>query len=1079
MRNNRKNDMAKIIKKLFIVVSVVVLTTSCSDDLFDFSGKHADESGIQFTMTTEEMGHEVVNTGGSRAGLSVGTPDEGDRFTERTLEGDNPWGLKVHRMPEPLMGFNRGAVKAGVAGDAGTSGNSGNSCVSGVSRAGANEVVSGITNFHDSLTIWGFTDNATLSEATLFDQILLTKVRNWRNSVEWPYGNGNYMKFYAVAPSLESINMSATGESFSTPPQLTYTLPEKPNELLDVLYGESENISIAAGPPGSVTTNPSQENLGKDNKFVNLQFRHITTAVRFAQGTIPARLTIKSISIEGSQVTGTYNPATTDAATATRGAWSFAGDAAKRTYTVTADHVGTGAAGASYVPITGTPTLFLLPQTLPTGATLRVVLIDTGNSNKEHTLTCNIAGDIWKKGFTVTYKITIGQLKEGFILEADTDIKLEHSNNAVSSNLAVRSYQLYYDYSSGAQVPSYSPVTWNVDGVSSDGTSFVTWASKPASLSWLTDFRGVLDGSVYVGGYNATASFTVAGQEMKYTADHDEVLSENSKTGASTLDLSQYYPYEGGGHYKNSSNEDIQQPANCYIVNRIGSYYFPAVYGNMTADNASQKSCFKDHLGATITKYLIKEQLGALKDTEAAGKTAAEVPYLWSTTTYGPIEPTVQVVLLWQDVKGLITSPTYSESQNQIGFTVSQSTPGNAVLALQVRKVTFTGKFGGSSTDTPTSINYGPWETVWTWHIWMTDEVYRNSGVEDDTSFDAFYVNGSKNKERADHIATLQDYTTPSTTYQILPVDLGWVPDNNAFGLYEPRSVWVKLKQTGSNNTAVVKITQNARQQLYTGTGTVYQWGRPTAFPSLRTVTGSVRSVYDITNKDITSQFVLAQATSGTGFGGDAISNPFGVLQWETNPNSWFDVNNADYATANAMWNSSTKTVYDPCPPGFRVPPARVFYVLSKTGTTIKSGAGQLNMWPDEIDLNGVTQKNGERSKGGYFYCKANETKRYGDMVYMPATGEWHGNKSVGTQLQDRTEQLNQTNGLFWTSDYYNNADSKACVLWITPEYTFSAGTADKPVIGFFDAKTSGGAVDATNKLNYYSNLRGIRPLKQ
>ena len=129
-------------------------------------------------------------------------------------------------------------------------------------------------------------------------------------------------------------------------------------------------------------------------------------------------------------------------------------------------------------------------------------------------------------------------------------------------------------------------------------------------------------------------------------------------------------------------------------------------------------------------------------------------------------------------------------------------------------------------------------------------------------------------------------------------------------------------------------------------------------------------------------------------------------------------------------------------------------------------------MWPEAQDLNGVTQRNGVRSKGGYFYCKANETDRYGDMVYMPATGEWHGNKAVGTQLQEPGEQLNQTNGLFWTSDYNNNKDSKACVLWITPEYTFSAGTEDKPVIGFFNGDP------ATNKLNYYNNLRGIRPMK-
>lgn len=1064
--------MAKIIKKLFIVVSVVVLTTSCSDDLFDFSGKHADESGIQFDMTTVEMGHEVVNTGGSRAGLSVGTPDEGDRFIERKLEGYNPYGLKVHRMPEPLMGFNQGAVKASVTEPQST----------GQSRASANEVVGGITNFHDSLTIWGYTDNDT----QLFDQIILTKVRNWRNSVEWPYNQGNYMRFYAVAPSLESINMSATGDSYSTPPTLTYTLPEKANELLDVLYGESENISIAAGPPGSVTTNPSQENLGKDNKFVNLQFRHITTAVRFAQGTIPNNLKITSISIEGSRVVGSYNPATTDPATATQGTWTFDPSAATRNYTVTANHTGTGVAGTSDVPITGTPTLFLLPQTLPTGATLRVVLTDTKGTvdtgdDKEHTLTCNIAGDIWKKGFTVTYKITIGQLKEGFILEADTDIELEHSSNAVSSTLNVRSYQLYYDYSSGTQVPSYSPVTWNVDGVSSssDSESFVTWASKPASLSWLTDFRGVLDGSVYVGGYNATASFTVAGQEMKYTADHDEVLSANPTTGDTQVNLSLKYPYAVGGDYAS------REPANCYVINRIGTYNFPLVYGNMTTDNASQKACFKDHQGNTITKYQIKTQIEAKSASSDPGVHSA---YVWSRdgNSSKGLEGTLRAVLLWQDQKDFISTVTLNESNSDaesagnIQFQVGKSVPANAVIALQARKVTFNTGTDWSSYTSSTVHTYGEWETLWTWHIWMTDEVYRNEGASDEHSFDGFFVNGSKKKNgsgkyvKADHIATLQDYTTPSTTYQILPVDLGWVPDNNAFGLYKPRSVWVKLKQTGSDNTAVVKITQNARQQLYTGTGTVYQWGRPTAFPSLRTVTGSVRSVYDITNKDITSQFVLAQATSGTGFGGDAISNPFGVLQWETNQNAWFDVAHNDYN--NAMWNSESKTVYDPCPPGFRVPPARVFYVLSKTGKTIESGAGQLNMWPDSIDLNGVTQRSGERSKGGYFYCEKHTgtipvDHRYDEIVYFPATGEWQGNKAVGTQLMEASEQINQTNGIYWTSDYFDNGDSKGCLLWVTPDISFSAGTADKPVLGFFDTES--------HKANYYSHLRGIRPLKQ
>lgn len=1082
--------MITIIKRLCICLSAVLLVTACSDELFDIGPGRSDGDGIQFVVTTTEMGHEVVTMGSTRGGGEAipGTPDEGDRFTECSLEGDNPFGLKIHKQPVPVMGFNRGAVKASspsvgpsVGGPVRESAilSQTQQQPQSMTRAGANEVVlDDGTNFHDSLTIWGYTSANT----ELFDQILLTKVRNWRNSVEWPYNQGEYMRFYSVAPSLESINMSATGGSYSAAPTLTYTLPEKANELMDVLYGESENISIAAGPAGSVTTNPQQENLGKDNKFVDLQFRHITTAVRFSQGTIPDVVTINSISISGLKTAGTYNPSQIDEITNTQGKWTIDVSSAPGTYTVTTNHVGTGNEGATDVPITGASTLFLLPQTLPAGAQLRIELTerlkDEGgnltNKTKEHTLTCSLTGDVWKKGYTVDYKITIGRLESGYYLSTSVaNIEIEHSSSAVSSTLGVNSYRLYYDYSSGEKVASYTPVTWDIAGYSETGAddSYVAPTNKPASLSWLTDFRGVLNpDNHYNGGNNATATFTVAGQTMALSTTHTTVLSGNSTPPASSLDLSMYPPYAGAAQYLN------QEPANCYIVNRIGSYTFPLVYGNKTS-NGPEAACFKDHQGNTIQYSNIMEQQGIYGSSVPVEATTLGDKYLWEPTGYSEdgkpaIESTLRVHLLWQDVKGLITEPTVSATNNNIGFTVSSSSPGNAVLALQARKVSWEGTW-----DNRTNITYGEWETLWCWHIWMTDEVFQNSGVENTVSYDAYYVNGSKTKEKADHIAQLKD-ASGNNNYKILPVDLGWVPDNDNFGLYEPRSVWVKLKQTGTENTAVVKIIQNARQELYTGTGTVYQWGRPTAFPSVNKIPGDIRTIYDIGNNNITSKFVLAQSTNG----GDAISNTFGVLQWESNANCWFDVNNADYATANAMWYSTTKTktVYDPCPPGFRVPPAQVFYGFSKkdgdsgSAKTIEVGtgneAGKLNMWPDTRDLNGVTQRNGVRSKGAYFYCKPNETDRYGDMVYMPATGEWHGNKSVGTKLQDNGEQLNQPTGIFWTSDYHNNKDSKACALWITPEYTFSAGTPDKPVLGFFDSES--------HKLNYYTNLRGIRPMK-
>ena len=1055
----------KNMKHICTFVLAGLLTVACSDTLFDDNaGVGSQEDGIPFGVSTVEMGQQLVDIGGGQATTATRSADG---FGEHQLQGDdNAFGLKVHRLPLPLMGIHPGTVresaKARPAQD--------------LTRAGANEVVKKDgTNFHDSLTIWGYTSNGT----ELFDQILLTKVRNWRNSVEWPYGQGANMKFYAVAPSLETINMLGDGGSYSAPPMLTYTLPEAADEMRDVLYGESENISIASGPAGTTTNNPKQEHLGKDNKFVELQFRHITTAIRFSIGSIPSGITINSVGVQGVYTKAVFHPAANDDATATNGKWD--------TFDAPASYTISTVTKGENTYIDGGKVLFMIPQTLPAGARLMMTLTETktkdggGEESKEHTISCSIKDDIWKKGYTVNYKITVGELEEGYYLTTDPVSEIEHSNNPVNGSLNVHSYHLYSDYSTGSKVDAYRPVTWKVAGYSTDKAENKEF--KDTRPTWLTDFHGVLTGSEYVGGNDATASFTLARQELAKSTSHDVVLFENS-TPANNLDLSTTYPYREA---KGST-----ETANCYIVNRSGSYKFPLVYGNK-ASNGAEAACFKDHTGTTIAYKLIKDQIEAKNPASNTYETIVEnvsrkrTSYTWEPSTNSSRQ-TLRAVLLWQDVAGLITSVGFTSTE--ISFNVGKSVPGNAVIALEGRKETEYQKYSDSSWSLDTSqgtsgYEYGEWETLWTWHIWMTDEVYRNDGREDEVYYDTYYVNGASSNKQADHIAHITNWGTNGTngtTKDILPVNLGWVPDEIDFGLYELRSVWVKLQQTepegddDKKKTTTVEIKQHARQQLYTGMGTVYQWGRPTAFPAFRTLSGAIRPIYDIDGNDITSRFVMAKSSNG----GDAIANPYEVLQWETNSDAWFDINSSDYDTEKAMWISDTKTVYDPCPPGFRVPPVSIFTGFSKTGGTVVNEAGKLNMWKEESDLNGVTQKNGERQKGGYFYCKPHlstadpvvpNADRYGAMVYMPATGEFHGNKTVGALMTDAAYQLNQINGIYWTSDYEKEASptSKACFLWITPEQSYSAGTADKPVIGFFGT---------SDKQNYYGSVRSIRPMK-
>ncbi len=1017
-----------------------LLFSACAEDLFETTNKN-DDDGMMLNLTTVEMADEQVRIGGTRAESGI---DNSDNNIEHLVEGDNPYHLNVQRMPLPLVGIHSAAAKAGNAGN------------SEITRASIDDIAS-TENFHDSLTLWGFLNN----NAPLYNQVLVTKVTNWRTSVQWPYNsNENFMKFYALSPSMESTDVTInTAPGYSTKPVFTYKLPDTAGELVDLLYGESSNIAIQSGPTGITAGDPWAENLGKDNKIIDLQFYHILTAVRFSQGVIPAGLTITDIELEGVPVSASYNPDGDDEKTGTVGTWT--GHTGSATYSIKTNHIGTG---SSNVYIDNNQVFFMLPQTVGSGVKLNITLTDAnpstieGATTKSHTLSCSLQGDVWKKGYTVNYLITIGEVEEGYFLMEVSEQEMEHSNSISNNSFTLHSYRNYRDYSTGAGVDSKHAANWSVSGYSTtvDGTFT---SDKPAAMSWLRSVEGTTTGTAgeYAGGYGATVNFSLNPQEYSKEANHDNVLGNNS--AASSLDLSIHGP--------NDTNESPAEPvetSNCYIINRQGSYVFPLVYGNKSADVA-EAACFKDHTGATISYRLIGDQMTHKAEIDNGDGTHSR--YSWNATTIDEknVDVCVRGVLVWQDVASLINEVSATTINNQMSFNVNASRPGNAVLALQARKVTYTGTW--ESLTSSSENTYGDWETLWTWHIWMTDEVYKNTGG----SYDNQYLNWNE----TDHIVTLYQADGSTEVAKILPVNLGWVPDETEFGYYGKREGWVELKQVGSNKTIKVKISQHARQPLITGTGTFYQWGRPTAFPATRNVAGTARTIYDIENNDISANFELA-ATSNAG---DAIGKPYYVLQGTPrgDPNgpqdSWFDVAHADYD--NAMWNASSKTVYDPSPRGFRVPPASVFYGMSQTGTTVESTSNKLNMYPSAQNANGETVRSGEASKGGYFYVKkytdATSPARYYQTVYMPATGQFHGNKTIGNKLNAATNsQLENANGIIWSSDYFDNGNRQGCVVWFNPDYDYSSGTATKPSIGFFDK--------SDHKMDYYGTLRAIRPMK-
>lgn len=189
----------------------------------------------------------------------------------------------------------------------------------------------------------------------------------------WP-GADHSFQFYAWAPT------DAGGLTTPTSPQdrsLAYTVPEAAADQKDIVVA---------------TTNEIQ---GDNNAAVPLTFRHICTAVRFAVGSQMQPGSIKSVALKGVKNAGTYDMAT--------GEWVLGDATVDFSQTLNKETTGTEANGDAITTSEGT--FMMLPQTLLAGATVEVVFVNA--NNKERILTSSIAGSEWKKGTTVTYKLSI------------------------------------------------------------------------------------------------------------------------------------------------------------------------------------------------------------------------------------------------------------------------------------------------------------------------------------------------------------------------------------------------------------------------------------------------------------------------------------------------------------------------------------------------------------------------------------------------------------------------------------------------------------------------------------------------
>ena len=690
----------------------------------------------------------------------------------------------------------------------------------------------GTETFYDSFGALAYVYSEAWSDALTPDymyNVEITEASGWTaTDYNWP-GRGKKIRFFAYAPyGAEGAVLSAR----QTPgaPTITYTVPSAVADQKDLVVAAPAEMDGAFAP----------------DKTAALTFRHALTAVRFAVGDDMLAGRITKVTLKN-----VYGKAVYDMGTEL---WSGFTSSAGFTQTLSKEVDGTP--DEEITPAEAT--FMMIPQTLPSGATIEVAYTDQ-LTNTARTLTASIAGSVWPEGRTVTYRISTTSISvvPTFTVTAPDDFTYAGGTNVYkvdSRGVVTRPGD-----------PEKSvPLAWSAEFVEDDGAGGYRVIAQP---EWITGFTMSGNGGTSAQSFNATVT---AQEGVEESNPHNEALQKaqsiNSTSGHTPYNLS-----------NSAGAAGVQNTANCYVINAPGQYSLPLVYGNAIKNGSTNASAYTSSAsGSYVLKNFVNHTGNAITD-----------PYIYSNANCTPDNAT----LIWQDSPELVTNVALSSDKHSLVFEVPQASiaQGNAVVA--VRNVSG--------------------QIMWSWHIWVTD--YK---LGDDLKTVAY-----------------------SGTHKMLPVNLGWCDGTSAS--YAGRSVKVRFTQAETGATDVIEITQTSYSVSTGGNAPFYQWGRKD--PMLPS-TGSGATNKTWYNAEGTSSTTLTTAnwTTGNTTINNGILNPGTFCTTANMDNKYYNLWAVDNNATSQDLATSSKTVYDPCPTGYKVPVNNVFRAFTTTGSNT-STASQIN----------------------------------------------------------------------------------------------------------------------------------------
>lgn len=638
--------------------------------------------------------------------------------------------------------------------------------------------------------------------------------------------------------------------------------------------------------------------------------------------------------------------------------------------------------------------VLLLPPVPPVGIANvtwrgeRLVLEKTINGVTSND-TINITDKLWIPGKTCTYRIS----NKNYIEVMDVVYEgLQASRNDVDVHLPYNGGTQSIDLLSKIDGVTPKPLAWKAEFMPEGST---TWSATPPSWLKLNMNSGPGSGTEFTRINVSTDPINPAIVDLDSVIRSGEVGSPTLRYNLTTKAL----------------NQTLGTTANCYVTARSGYYMFPLVYGNAydaakgivtdaykgpsgtPKNEGNVLSTFVDHLGNDIGTAFI------------AGQSYAKF-----TISHAEV--------LWTDTPGLVTNVSYnsslyhypddpSKTVGGITFDIPKATAkqGNTVIALY---------------DTLGRI-------IWSWHIWCSP------------------------------IGAQSQYVIPYTsntnyTYKLAPINLGWISFKKIKD-YRKRTCRVRFVSATENTNVEIIVGQMPHAVLSPGDALFYQWGRKDPFRGIDRDGNHValdvrryREGASAANPNPKRSLLAWRTANPTVFHrmgyADLTADQRGSLDklaYHTDDlfvNLW-DSKNAAQTPHTA--NNSTKTIYDPCPPGFKVAPPDAFTGFLRAGGESSNPADWNGVW-DEANKDWAAYSNVEHMlitlfpTNGYRDYDDNAAIYYRDAdSYIWTSGAWH--HSAGIFFQFR-HQPSWKFMLFYNAFIMGNGYNIRAVTDEDPTYT-------------------------------------------